>query len=359
MTAVVLLVVVLTTVHYNKAEDSSGVAAELPGAFSEQVYEIFQEGIYGENVKKISIIPESATSGSKPDPSKFVVTKDVNEALAAARKAEEYGLIKLDELAFNAETKLAAGGEIQYYLDESIFVLCWKEYGHHTRYNFCEIGVAHASQLRRYITDNKYGSSKRLTTSTMAKDANAVVAISGDFYAYRNNGVVVYQSNICRVRCDESLKLHHCYINNEGDLIVTRENLSESQEKLQAFVDENKIRFSIAFGPILIENYEIQDNTYYRLGEIHGEYSRAALGQVGDLHYILCTADGGVDGLDGVPVIKVAEKMLEKGCKTAYALDGGQTATIIFNNKVYNRVGYGSERLISDIIYFATTVEAE
>ena len=42
--------------------------------------------------------------------------------------------------------------------------------------------------------------------------------------------------------------------------------------------------------------------------------------------------------------------------KTAYALDGGQTATIVTGNERMNDVDYGGERDISDIIYFATAI---
>jgi exopolysaccharide biosynthesis protein len=46
----------------------------------------------------------------------------------------------------------------------------------------------------------------------------------------------------------------------------------------------------------------------------------------------------------------------ETGCLQAYALDGGQTTTIVLNNEVVNHVNYGSERKISDIIYFTTAI---
>ena len=44
------------------------------------------------------------------------------------------------------------------------------------------------------------------------------------------------------------------------------------------------------------------------------------------------------------------------GIEKAYTLDGGQTATIVMNDQVINRVSYGAERYISDIIYFATAI---
>ena len=47
----------------------------------------------------------------------------------------------------------------------------------------------------------------------------------------------------------------------------------------------------------------------------------------------------------------------DKGVKEAYLMDGGQTAEIIFNNDIRNNISYGSERAVSDIIYFATAVQ--
>ena len=44
------------------------------------------------------------------------------------------------------------------------------------------------------------------------------------------------------------------------------------------------------------------------------------------------------------------------GAVQAYALDGGQTAVIVTNDELINRPSYGYQRLISDIIYFATAV---
>ena len=42
--------------------------------------------------------------------------------------------------------------------------------------------------------------------------------------------------------------------------------------------------------------------------------------------------------------------------REAYTLDGGQTAVITMNDRRINAVQFGYERMISDIIYFATAV---
>ena len=54
-----------------------------------------------------------------------------------------------------------------------------------------------------------------------------------------------------------------------------------------------------------------------------------------------------------------AQCIYETGCQQAYTLDGGQTATVVMNDQVVNTVNFGSERPISDIIYFATALPSE
>ena len=51
-----------------------------------------------------------------------------------------------------------------------------------------------------------------------------------------------------------------------------------------------------------------------------------------------------------------AEVLQSKGVRFAYNLDGGQTATLMFNKRIFNQVAYGGTRPVSDILYFATAV---
>ena len=48
-------------------------------------------------------------------------------------------------------------------------------------------------------------------------------------------------------------------------------------EAAQAFVDENDIQFSLAFGPILVDNGVRCEPDMYYLGEINDKYPRVAL----------------------------------------------------------------------------------
>ena len=48
--------------------------------------------------------------------------------------------------------------------------------------------------------------------------------------------------------------------------------------------------------------------------------------------------------------------MHDFGCEKAYALDGGQTAEHIMDKHFVSHVDWSEERMVSDIIYFATAI---
>ena len=73
--------------------------------------------------------------------------------------------------------------------------------------------------------------------------------------------------------------------------------------------------------------------------------------QVGKLHYLLATVNS-----RGKDVTQFSIRLRDMGVRQAYALDGGQTSTIVTGDKLMNPVDYGGERKTSDIIYFATAV---
>ena len=137
---------------------------------------------------------------------------------------------------------------------------------------------------------------------------------------------------------------------------VTNANAITTTAAAKEYVAENDIWFSLGFGPVLIDNYEVIDHTWYGVGEITEGYARAALCQMGELHYIVATANTEGPWQD-IPTVKTfAKNIAATGCRMAYCLDGGQTAAIVMGDQLINRPVYGQQRKISDIIYFATAM---
>ncbi len=75
-----------------------------------------------------------------------------------------------------------------------------------------------------------------------------------------------------------------------------------------------------------------------------------------ELHYLQVVAGYTPDPRPTPNIWQFAKKMESFGCEKAYALDGGQTGLIVVGGEVQNYLSYGSERVVSDIIYFATAI---
>ena len=305
-------------------------------------------------IRKIYTIPESDLVAPKPDQSKFGSTTDPAVVQAVVDSAAE--LLEGQELIWNPDIVLMEGSEIEYYCDETILVIAWKEAINNSACSFVEVKIAHGSQLRRALSDNTYGSSVYMYPTQMAQNANAVVAINGDFYGHRSCGITVYQRQLYRFN---PRSLESCFFTASGDMIFTHVGELNTEDEVKRFVQDNDIVFSVSFGPILVENGEKKTTNTYLVGEVDIQYSRAAIGQVDKLHYLLMSINEEGVYKNRVTINQAADLIYAKGVPNAYALDGGQTATIVMNGETFNRPDWGNERIMTDIIYFATAIPGE
>lgn len=305
-----------------------------------------------EPVKKVFWLRDEDLVAPEPDQSRFGETEDPASLQWLLDEAAE--LLEGQTLYFSPETtQIIQGTKVRYYLDDTILSITWKEMHDYSVYTFSEVKIAHPSQFRRFLADGEYGSEKQYLTTEMAASVNAVVASSGDFYRHREFGAVVYEGQVRRVRGDLT---DTCLIDENGDLHFFRKGEVLDVETAQAYVDEHKIRFSLAFGPVLIDDGVKCVPNRYLLGEIDEDYARSGLCQMDKLHYLLAVAN--TEGAyQQVPNLFQFTATLETtGCLKAYALDGGQTAAIVMNDELINRPVKGAQRKISDIIYFATAI---
>ena len=302
-------------------------------------------------VRKQYWIEEGTLVAPEPNQSLFGRTDDPKVLEQVLQDAQ--WLLDGQTTYFQPDQKLYEDSIVRYYLDDSIFAVTWQEVHDGSVYTFSEVKVSHPSQFRRHLAGGEYGSDMQYLTTEMAASVNAVVASAGDFYRFRDFGAVVYQGEAKRV---EGTYAETCYIDAKGDLHFTYGGDVLTVEDVQKFVDERDIQFSLAFGPILVDNYEVVPHTWYGVGEITEEYARAALLQMDTLHYIVVTANT-TGNYQQIPTVEqFGKNIAATGCRMAYCLDGGQTATIVMNDELVNRPVYGQQRKISDIIYFATAV---
>ena len=306
------------------------------------------------SIEKVYWLNDDDKIAPEPNQDNFGTAKDPAELAAFLEEAKE--LLGVENTLFSLDTKLYSGSEITYYLDETIMVITWKELINGSVYTLSEVQIAHPSQFRRFLADGVYGSDKQYTTTQMAATVNAVTASSGDFYKFRPYGIKVYDGQVMHVNS----VVDTLFIDDNGDFHFSYRWEITDKETAQKFVDENNIRFSLAFGPVLVENSQrVKIPGNYTLGEVEDNYPRAAIAKMpGNLHYLMVAANQDPDrGFNHVPTMpEFADQMKAFGAEQAYALDGGQTAVIVTNDKLINRPSYGYQRAISDIIYFATAL---
>ena len=336
-------------------------------------------------VKTVYKIAENATVAPAPLVSGFgqVSTANAAEIMNIIQQARDLGLLDADErVVFDPNVEFNTGSyyqDIQYYLDDTLLVICWKEIIDGNTCTFCEVKMQDGSQIRRKLAGDMFGSDILEYTTSMHKATNAVVSMNADYYRFRDMGIVAYNRQLYRFneslylnRYGQDLKKYNCvdtlFVTASGDFLFFHQYEETTPEAMQQFILDNDIIFSIAFGPVLVENGVLNasrdfEEEWYPIGEVNTGYSRAGIGQVGKLHYLYMSLNHSDEKQARWRVKEFGQHFYEKGVLNAYNLDGGQTGEIVFQgNEAYNHVDHvngTSSRQVSDMIYFASAINGE
>lgn len=332
----------------------TGASVPVAEQYQQDIQNEFTKIIFGDvAIEKVYTIPNTAIAAPAPNPLCYGEADSPAELQWLVDKAEE--ILDGQELFFSTDIQILAGSKVHYYLDDTILAITWKQVSQRVVFTYSEVKLLHPSQFRRYLSGAQFGSGQLSLTTEMSQSVNAVVACSADFYSYRREGLTATNGELHKyVKGVEDA----CFVDYNGDLILERDLVFSSEEEAQAYLDEHNVNFSLSFGPILVKDGENVCPSRYSLGEVRGKYPRAAICQMGNLHYLFVASnmEGKYGGI--LDMKQFSEYIYNTGCIHAYALDGGQTASVAMNNTLINHVNYGSQRLISDIIYFATAKPA-
>ena len=316
-------------------------------------------------IPKHYTIPEGETVAPRPQEANFgsVTPENAANVMDVIQLARDSGLLEGQDVIFNPNLNFEPNTNIQYYYDETILTIIWKELIDGNTVTCCEVKVADASQFRRTFVDDTFGSPRKLFATSIAASVNSVVAMNADFYMFRDFGIVVYDRELYRFSEDTytgMYKKYNCtdtmFVTEEGDFIFWHRLQEASPDQMRAFIEENNILFSIAFGPILVENGSLTPCDWYPAGEIDRGYSRAGIGQKDHLHYFYMSLNHSAQREARWTVNTFGERMYERGLQQAYCLDGGQTSEIVWRGAPFNYIDFGGEREVSDIMYFATAI---
>ncbi|WP_091709511.1 phosphodiester glycosidase family protein [Microbacterium sp. cf046] len=219
-------------------------------------------------------------------------------------------------------------------------------------YYVADVVVDDATQLRSAFAKDQFGENITENTSTIAAANDAILAINGDYYGFRDTGIVIRNGVVYR---DDGAREGLAFY-TDGHVEVYDETTTTAEELLAAGVWN-----TLSFGPAIVEDGAVVDgiesvevDTNVGNHSIQGEQPRTAVGLIDENHYVFVVVDGRDEGYSrGVTLTELAEIMTGLGATTAYNLDGGGSSTMYFNGQVVNQPSNGAERGTSDILYVA------
>ena len=207
-------------------------------------------------------------------------------------------------------------------------------------YFVADVWVKNIDAFHTALAKDTYGRGIHDMPLKIANANHAEFAVSGDYYGAREQGVVVRDGTLYRDVMGEDV----CILHKDGTLNVYQRSEFNALSMLGDTVWQ-----AWAFGPALVENGTVCDTSD---SKIKVKNPRCAIGYYEPGHYCFIVADGRQGGYsDGMTLDELANTFASLGCVTAYNLDGGATAMMVFRGKVISQPTSGG-RSSSDIIYF-------
>ena len=219
-------------------------------------------------------------------------------------------------------------------------------------YYVADIVLSDATALRSAFADNRYGTNITARPSEIAQSVDAVLAVNGDYYGFREDGILIRNGVVYR---DDGVRDGIAFY-SDGSAQVYDETSTDAQTLLDAGVWS-----TCSFGPSLVDGGavisgidQVEVDTNVGNHSIQGLQPRTAIGWVDDKHYTVVVVDGRDEGYSrGATLPELAEIMAGLGCQCAYNLDGGGSSAMYFNGEIINQPSNGGERATSDILYVA------
>ncbi len=238
------------------------------------------------------------------------------------------------------------------YSDEKLTVQIRFEQGSDLAYFVCDVQASEPDGLKAALSHDRVNGELECA-SDIAKRNNAVLAINGDDYSVHKYGVILRNGQLIRVK---NTTRHMLYLGTNGDLHVVSDRSDTGPKDLAAWLLEEGISQAWEFGPELVRDGKtVTLDSRFDLICIKNSTKepRTAIGQIDTGHYIVIVVDGRRKGYSqGISLQGLQQLFLEYGAKTAFNLDGGGSATLVFQGEVINKPSGGKQRPVADILYF-------
>ena len=219
-------------------------------------------------------------------------------------------------------------------------------------YFVADVTVTDATMVRSAFAQDEFGQNIIADPSTIAADVGAVLAINGDYYGFRDTGMVIRNGVVFR---DAGAR--------QGLAFYTdgRVQLYDETATTAAALLADGVWNTLSFGPGLVEDGalagidDLEIDTNFGNHSVQGRQPRTGVGMVSTNSLLFVVVDGRSDGYSrGVTMSELAQIFVDHGARVAYNLDGGGSSTMLFKGDLVNNpLGRGEERGTSDILYVA------
>ena len=218
-------------------------------------------------------------------------------------------------------------------------------------YVVADVTLTDATALRSAFANDEFGRNIIEVPSAIATSVNAVFAVNGDYYGFRDTGIVIRNGTVFRAQgAREGLALYR-----DGTMTLYDETTADVDQLIKDGVWQ-----TLSFGPGLVKDGRLVDgidsvevDTNFGNHSIQGRQPRTAIGLVEANHLLLVVVDGRSPGYSrGVGLSELGQLFVDRGASVAYNLDGGGSSTMVFDGDLVNDpLGRGQERGTSDILY--------
>lgn len=240
------------------------------------------------------------------------------------------------------------GTQVGSYSDENMQISVSQVRAYDTDIYVADIQVSSAEYLKTALAQGAFGRNLKDTTSNMAEDASAILAINGDYYGFRDYGYVVRNGVLYRDEAADGTDALVVYADG------TMASVSQDEASAQSLVDSGAWQV-LSFGPTLVNDGQLAVDADDEVDQSRNSNPRTAIGMVEPLHYVVVVSDGRTDQSEGLSLYQLAQVLRDNGATYAYNLDGGGSTTLYFKGEVLNNPTSGNssgERKVSDIVYF-------
>ena len=215
-----------------------------------------------------------------------------------------------------------------------------------------DVVIDDPAYLKTALAEGSFGRNLTDTTSSMAEQNDAILAINGDYYGFRDTGYVIRNGYLYRSVPAKDPNQEDLVLYENGAVDIVREADLTAEEIWDSGAED-----IFSFGPGLVIDGEISVVEGEEVKRAQVTNPRTAFGVISPLHYLFVVSDGRTDESVGLSLLELAHLMKDLGCVTAYNLDGGGSSTMWFNGKLLNHpTTFGdtiAERGISDIVYIS------